>query len=196
MKQIGKRRGAAAGLLLALIFSLFGCGKSAPPTPAADVLAAMVETLGTSHTTRTYTRASDPQGGDYLSDTLFSALFGEASRGLLGGDGTAPADSGGATGTAAGTAAVPAAIGDAAVCLSLSPTPVELAVFRCSDARGTTTAAGIAQARLDTVRAAWVGTEWEALTRDGRVAVVGSYVLLIIAENPDAALSAARRAIG
>ncbi len=174
-----KKRGihaTAAGLICILLFSWAGCGRGTPPAEAAAVLSAMCETADTALTCRTYTRAAAPSDGAYLSDTLFSALYGEAARGLL-------QESDG----------VAAAINDAAVCLSMAASPVELAVLRCSDVRGTATAAGLCRARLDAVRRAWAGTAWEAMTAEGTVTVVGSYVLLVIAPHPDKALRAARR---
>ncbi len=167
----------AAGLLLCLVLALGGCGER-PPAGAAEVLSAMTDGLNATHTGKSYSRTLAETDGAYLSDTLFSALFGEASRGLL-----------------SGTEGALPAINDAAVRLSVSPTPVELAVLRCSDARGTATAAGIARARLDTVRRAWVGTEWETLCAEGTVTVEEGYVLLIIAENPDRLLREARQMI-
>ncbi len=164
----------AVGLLLCVLPLLFtGCRRQTPPASALTVLSAMSEGMSTTHI---YTRAVAESDGTYLSDTLFSALFGEAARGLLRGD-----------------AHTPAAINDVAILLSISKTPVELAVFRCSDARGTATAEGLARTRLDAVRRAWVGTEWEVLTAEGFVAVEGSYVLLIITPHPDRSLRIARQ---
>ncbi len=174
-----------AVVLGTLLLALTGClpgqrGNRTPPAAAAAILQGMCETRADAdpHSVATYLRSSSPDGGNYLSDTLFSALYGEAARGLL-----------------SGTADTPAAINDAAICLSVAPTPVELAVFRCSDERGLATAVGLCQSRLDTVRAAWVGTEWETLTESGCVAVEGSCVLLVILPNPDRAVDAARRII-
>ncbi len=179
-KKIYVMAGAFWILLSFLSGCLTGCRGERPPATAEAVLRGMcdagVATDGQAHAV--YDRAADPAGGRYLSDTLFSALYGEAARGLL-----------------TGIPDAPAAIGDAVICLSVAPTPRELAVFRCSDERGCTTAVGLCRARLDAVRRAWVGTEWEAMTEGGTVTVVGSYVLLVITEDPDRALDAARAVI-
>ncbi len=171
-------RWIAAGVALCLLFSAAGCRRDRPPAPADAVLLAMADTLGTGHTGKIYTRASNPEGGEFLSETLFSALFGEAARGLL-----------------RGTENAPPAINDAALYLSVSPTPVELAVFRCSDMRGTATAEGLARTRLDSLRNAWRDTDWADMTESGTVIVSGNYVLLILAPNPDRAEAAAGRVI-
>lgn len=180
--MIQQARRAAAGLLCALLF-LTGCGRVTAPASSSAVLAAMCAEPGgagqdIAATCAVYTRAASPYGDEYLSDTLFSALYGEAARGLL-----------------QGTDEIPAAINDAAVCLSVAPVPLELAVFRCSDTRGTATAVGLCRARLETVRGAWRGTDHEAVVTEGVVTVEGSYVLLVVAPNPDRVLRAARAAI-
>ncbi len=148
------------------------------PAPSDAVLAAMCETADTEDNCAIYRRTAASGEKSYLSDTLFSALYGEAARGLLSG-----ADGNSAT------------INDAAICLSVSPTPLEFAVFRCSDMRGTATAAKLCRTRLEMVRGAWKDTAYAALTAEGVVTVEGSYVFLIIAPNPDRALRAARAAI-
>ncbi len=185
MKEIFLRL-VAVELLLSLCLSLTGCGRAPLPASASAVLLGMCEEIpsGASdvHSYALYTRdaASESRHPDAgaLTETLFSALYGEAARGLL------------STSTDA-----PPAINDAAICLSVSPTPIELAVFRCSDTRGTATAAGLCRSRLDTLRRAWEGTEWEDVTREGFVSVEGSYVLLIVTPRPDRALRAARACI-
>ena len=127
-----------------------------------------------------YTRAADPDSPSYLTDTLFSALYGEAARGLFQPD------------TAADGEPVPP-IGDAALFLSISPYPCELAVFRCSDLRSASTVAGLCRTRLDMVERGYRGSEWEAVAQKGKVSVDGCYVLLAVAEDPDAVLASAKR---
>ncbi len=178
------RQALALCLSALLAFSLTACGHAdAPPPTAEQVLSAMqtaMEAAGGAPDGRMYSRQASPDSRDYLGDTLLSALYGEAARGLLtvGVDGTAPA------------------VGDAAIFLSTAPHPAELAVFRCSDARGVTTAAKLCRARLDLIRRAWDDTAYAALVARGTVTVEGSYVLLIVAEDPDTALYAARGVIG
>ncbi len=191
---------AAAAVLVALFLSLTGCRGEVPPASAASVLLAMCETLpvsgqpegdATAGDTQgmggvaLYTRSGDPAGGGFLSETLFSALFGEAARGLLSQ----------ATDTPDAAASATVAVNDAAVCLSVMPTPVEMAVLRCSDERGAATAAGLCQTRLDALRRAWAGTECAGLVEGGRVIVAGSYVLLVVTPNPERAEDAAKRVI-
>ncbi len=188
-------RAVAAGVCFALLVGLCGC-RATPPASARAVLLAMCETLPTTAEDGAtplahialYTRACDPAAGEYLSDTLFSALYGEAARGLLSASAGAAANP---------SASVPsyAAISDAAICLSVTPSPTELAVFRCSDERGAATAAGLCRARLDALERAWTGSADEATVKRGLVTVVGSYVLLVVSPDPDRAVNAARRSI-
>ena len=172
-------------LLLTALLLLSCTGDKTPPPPAMDVLtamqAAMTDTAQTLPDGLTYSRAVDPSSPHYLTDTLFSALYGEAARGLLeadGGDGTAPP------------------ISDAALFLSIAPYPCELAVFRCSDTRSAATVAGLCRTRQDTLHRGWADTEWAAVTGRAAVAVEGSYVLLAVADDPETVLAGARRAIG
>lgn len=159
-------------------------GRDAPPPSAPDVLTAMetamTDTAQTLPDGLIYTRAADPSSPSYLTDTLFSALYGEAARGLFQPD------------TAAEGESVPP-IGDAALFLSISPYPCELAVFRCSDLRSAATVAGLCYGRLDAVAQGYRGSEWEAIAQKGRVAVEGCYVLLAVAEDPDEILTRAKR---
>ena len=168
-------------LLLSCFLSSCGRGRTSLPPTASEVLAAMTAAMADTAQPLpdglTYTRSADPAGREYLTDTLFSALYGEAARGLL-----APDGGGGA-----------APIGDAALYLSLSAYPCELAVFRCSDLRTAATVAGLCRGRLDTVAAGHGDSEWAGIASNGRVAVEGCYVLLAVAEDPGAVLEAARR---
>ena len=170
-------------ILSVLIFP--SCGRRETPPPSAmEVLTAMqeamVDTAQPLPDGLTYTRGADVDAPSYLTDTLFSALYGQAARGLFqpdttGGDQTAPP------------------IGDAALFLSVSPYPCELAVFRCSDLRSAATVAGLCRGRLDTVAQGYRGSEWETVAQGGKVTVDGCYVLLVIAEDPDAGLARARK---
>ncbi len=168
-------------LTLALLTACMG-GKS-PPPPAREVLTAMKTAMTESAQTLpdglTYTRAADPSAPDYLTDTLFSALYGEAARGLF-----VPED------MVDGESSPP--ISDAAIFLSVAPYPCELAVFRCSDLRAAATVAGLCRTRLDTVARGYRETEWAAVAPNGRVTVEGCYVFLVIAEDPASVLNGAR----
>lgn len=182
-------------VILTLALLLVSCGEETPPPSADTVLSAMqasmTETAQTLPDGLTYTRATPEGYPTYLSDTLFSALYGEAARGLLTADETA----GGTADEASDGGSVPP-VNDAAIFLSVAPYPCELAVFRCSDTRTAATVAGICRARLDTVSRGYKGGEWEAVAQGGRVVVEGCFVLLAVAEDPEAVLEAARRVIG
>lgn len=174
-------------LVMILIFSLLlpSCaGGNTPPPSAMDILtamqSAMTDTAQTLPDGLTYTRAAHPASPSYLTDTLFSALYGEAARGLFQPD------------TATDGEPVPP-IGDAALFLSISPYPCELAVFRCSDLRSASTVAGLCYGRLDTVARGYQGSEWEAVAQKGKVSVDGCYVLLAVAEDPDEILARVKR---
>jgi hypothetical protein len=168
----------AMALILVLASLLTACGKSPPPS-AVEVLAAMISEMERTAQPLpdgvTYHRAAPPDSPAYLTDSLLSALYGEAARGLLEEeDGFA-------------------AIGDGAVYLSLSAYPCELAVFRCADPATAATVLRLCRERMDTVARGYVGGEWEALAGRGQAEIAGGYVLLAIAEDPAAVLAAARR---
>lgn len=172
-------------MILILSLLLPSCvGRDTPPPSAMEVLtamqAAMTDTAQPLPDGLTYTRGADVDVPSYLTDTLFSALYGEAARGLFQSD------------TNSGDQAAPP-IGDAALFLSVSPYPCELAVFRCSDLRSAATVAGLCRGRLDTVARGYRGSEWEAIAQGGKVTVDGCYVLLAIAEDPDAIFTRARK---
>ena len=136
---------------------------------------AMSETVQTLPDGLIYSRQADPASPHYLTETLFSALYGEAARGLL-------------TPDAAGENPE---VGDAAIFLSIASYPCELAVFRCSDIRTASMMVGLCQSRLDAVARGYRDSEWERAAANGRVAVEGCYVLLVISEDPDAVLRSA-----
>ena len=161
-------------LVLSLLLSLAACGRRETPPPAAwEVLAAMQSVM-----TRTaqpipegllYRRASSPDNPDYLTEALFTALYGRAAEGLLREDGEG------------GTAAV----GDAALFLSVAPYPCELAVFRCSDTDTVPTVVSLCRGRMDAVLKGFAEGPLAA-DATGLVTVEGCFVLLIIAEDPQA----------
>lgn len=180
-------------LPLPLLFA--ACGpKEAPPPSAARVLAAMTEAMTATAQPLpdglTYTRTTDPSSPSYLTDTLFSALYGEAARGLLSAE-SAP-ESGEVT-PGEVTPGDPPPLGDAAIYLSLSAYPCELAVLRCSDLETAATVAGLCRSRLDILQRGYRNSEWAEVAAGGRVAVEGCYVLLAVVEDPGAVLEAARR---
>ena len=169
-------------LILVLFFS--ACGRDTPPPTASEVLTAMLTAMeDTAQTTPDGVlrlTAAPSESPDYLSDTFFSALYGEAARGLL---------------TAEGTEGY-RAVNDAALFLSMSSYPCELAVFRCSDIRAAVTVAGLCRSRLDTLAHGFAGSEWEAVAVGGQISVEGCYVLMAVTDDPAAVLEAARGVLG
>ncbi len=174
------RRLQALALILTLSLLLPACGTSDPPPPAAEVLSAMLSAMedtaqplpdGVLRLT-----AASADSPEHLTETFFSALYGEAARGLLG-EGAAPSPP----------------ITDAALFLSLSPYPCELACFRCADESAARTVAGLCRGRLDTLSQGYAESEWAGVAAGGRVAVEGSYVLLALCEDPASVLAFARR---
>lgn len=90
-------------------------------------------------------------------------------------------------------------IDDGAIFLSETIHPFELAVFRCVDegdvSGGIASVLGICSARLDLIRKAWQGSDYEVYTRQGVVTFYRAYVLLVVAEDPEPLIKAAKRAI-
>ena len=168
--------------VLILSFLLSACGTSAPPPAASEVLTvmltAMEDTAQPLPDGLTRLSSAPVDSPDCLTETFFSALYGEAARGLLGGSSTESPP-----------------ITDAALFLSLSPYPCELGVFRCVDESAAGTVAGLCRGRLDTLARGFKGSEWERVAAGGQVGVEGNYVLLVLCEDPAPALKAARRLV-
>lgn len=168
---------------LALLFVIAGCllvtsCSRRPPATAEAVLDPMCEAMGEGANGVVRMRSVSPDSPMYLTDALLSALYGSAARGWLDAEG--------------GDTPL---INDAALFLSAAKIPYELAVFRCSDTRGTAMAAALCRARLDVIRRAWQGSEWASELENSVVAVEGEFVLLVVAADSDAVLEAARGAI-
>ena len=165
-----------------MIFAvLFPACTSAPPPAASEVLTAMLvavestaQTLPDGVIRLTAAPADSP---DRLTETFFSALYGEAARGLLGEDATPSPP-----------------IQDAALYLSMAPYPCELGVFRCVDEDTARAVAALCQGRLDALARGYAGSEWEGVAAGGRVSVAGRYVLLAVCEDPHSPLEAGRSA--
>lgn len=79
--------------------------------------------------------------------------------------------------------------------LGTTASPEEYVVIRCVDRTKTNDAARLLTYRLNTLQKQYRGTEWQFLTEQGQVVVIGIYVLLIISPRAEAALDAARRVI-
>ena len=172
------RRFLALSALLLAVLCAVSCSPTPPPA-ASEVLLSMEAALADSGqplpngTIRlTAAPADSPH---YLTEALFSALYGEAARGLL---------------TAETGRTSP--VGDAALFLSFAPQPRELAVFRCSDLRTASTVAGLCQGRVDALGREFEAEDGRALSWQGRVSVQGCYVILVCAEDPGPALAAAK----
>ena len=181
------RRGIC--LIVACVF-LTGClpFQSAPPAGAIEVLTAMQKADpqapdGVVRVRSALAAAPDLTSPTYLRDDLFSALYGSDCLSWF--SPTVLSD---------GSVCSPL-IDDVAVYLSTVQHPFELAVFRCTDSAGAVAAAKQCQQRLNTVRQTWRGSDEEVLCARGRVEIVGTYVLLVIASDPEAVLEAAQRAI-
>ncbi len=190
----------AVALLLSLMLGLASCGGRALPPAAMEILMAMQAAMPDSAQTLPegliYTlHPAEGEGiteekPEYLSATLLAALYGEAARGLI----PVETDKTNETEETDEQMTVPP-INDVAIFLSLAPHPCEMAVFRCSDARGAATAAKLCRARADLVRRSWAGTEWADTAGRATVAVEGNYVLFVVADDPDRILRATRRAL-
>ena len=169
-------------LVTAVALLLSSCGRASPPPAASEVLTAMITAAETTAQTipdgiiRLTAAPSDSPS--HLSETFFSALYGEAARGLLGNsESTSPP------------------IRDGVICLSAFPYPWELGVFRCADGDTAREVAALCRGRLDTLRRGFAGGEYEAAASGGRVAVEGNWVLMALCEDPAPLLEAARRLI-
>ncbi len=90
-------------------------------------------------------------------------------------------------------------IDDGAIFLSETMHPFELAVFRCVDegdvSGGMASVLGVCAARLDLIRKAWQGSEYETCANQGIVTFYRAYVILVVAEDPEPLIKAAKRAI-
>ena len=90
-------------------------------------------------------------------------------------------------------------IDDAALFLSEAMHPFELAVFRCVDegdvSGGMASVLGVCSGRLDLIKKAWSDSAYETCTQQGRVTFFDAYVILVVAEDPDPIIKAAKKAI-
>ena len=166
-------------LILSLALLLSACGTNALPPAASEVLTVL---LGEMEATAQplpdgLIRLTDaPENSpNCLTAVFFSALYGEAARGLLwdGADTVPP-------------------IQDAALYLSVSPYPCELGVFRCVDETTAREVASLCRGRLDPLARGFLGSEWEEIAAGGRVGTVGNWVVLVLCEDPAHVLDAAR----
>ena len=176
-------RSLLLALMAVLVLLLSACGWATPPPPASAVLTAMVTAAETTAQPLPEgvirLTVAPPDSPSRLTEAFFSALYGEAGRGLL----------------SAGEAQGPL-VQDAALYLSVAPYPCELGVFRCADGSGAEELADLCRGRLDTLSRGFAGGEHGEAASRGRVAVEGNWVFLVLCEDPSPLLEAARRAVG
>ena len=195
------RRLCCLVLILAIPLLLPACGTSDPPPAASEVLTVL---LGEMEATAQplpdgviRLTAAPADSPSRLTEVLFSALYGEAARGLLGEDPTQNAPSSDGTPEQAGEDTAPSPpVQDAALYLSVSPYPFELGVFRCIDGDTAREVAALCRGRLDTLARGYAGSEWVGVAAGGCVAVEGNWVILALCEDPAPVLEAARRFLG
>ncbi len=167
-------------LLLIGSFILFSCGCQShliPLVSASDVLKAM---LAVAHPIdgKEYQMLTEDHTKQ-ISDELLKALYGEEAAALWTRDS--------------------AAVDDGAIYLAEVMHPYELAVFRCVSEEdiwnGSQGVLGICATRLEAVKKAWQGSEYESVATQGTVTYCGNYVILVIAEDAESIVSAAKRKI-
>ena len=176
------RRLFLLALLLIWTLQLPACGRNTPPPAASEVLTALLSAMESTNQPLPdgviRLTAAPADSPDRLTATFFSALYGEAARGLMGeGGGESPP------------------VQDAALYLSVSPYPCELGVFRCADGDTAREVEALCRGRLDTVARGFAGSEYAAVASGGRVAVVGNWVFLAVCEDPTTILDAAEGAL-
>ena len=185
-------------LILLLSMSLSACGGRTPPPAASEVLTvalgAVTDTAQPLPDGVIRLTAAPPDSPDRLTETFFSALYGEAARGLLGGDSTQVTPPTDGAEEQMGEDSTPSPpVQDAALYLSVSPYPFELGVFRCADGDTAQVVAALCRGRLDTLARGFRESELENLAAGGRVAVEGNWVILVLCEDPTPVLEAARQ---
>jgi hypothetical protein len=84
---------------------------------------------------------------------------------------------------------------EGAMCFPTAASPCEYIVLRCISRSDTDAVAALLLQRLDALRREYQGSDVQQLVENGRVIVIEKYVLLIVSDNPQRDLSAARQAI-
>jgi len=168
-------------ILLATSLILLSCActkKQAPPISAETVLQVML--AADDHPSGRLLSLAAPDEGKQLTEPLLVALYGAAASKWYHSDEFRVIDSGG-------------------VYLSEVLHPFEIAVFRCVDQRdttgGLTSVMGICSARLDMIKQSWQGSAYGTMVENALVTCCGNYVILIVAEDPEPMLRAARSII-
>ena len=166
-------------LAASLILLTCACAKrNQPPVSAEAVLQAMLSEINPPDGRLMSLTSADES--KRLSAELLTALYG------------APAS----TWYQGGAYSV---VNDGAIYLSEVMHPFELAVFRCINegdvSGGMASVLGVCSARLDTIRTAWQGSDYEAYVQNAVVTYYGGYVFLVVAEDPETVVKAAIKSI-
>lgn len=181
------RRLTAALFTLLLCLPLCSCGRASPLT-ALSVLMAM-----------TRTEQAAPSGDVYLlPDSTSLRLLNQT-------DGAPPTvriadkallDAAFATG-ADGEAwqCDPSIVEDGAMRLSTAASPCEWVVLRCVSRTDTDAVADMLLHRLALIRRQYRVSELETLSERAEVVILGKFVVLVVAHDPEGAIDAARRAL-
>lgn len=166
-------------LLLAGSLVLLCCAcqeRVIPDVTSADVLQAMLSESSVIDG-KLYQMPTE-QEADRLSDELLKALYGETAVSIWKRN--------------------DATVEDGAIYLSEIMHPFELAVFRCAGEDGIWGDAGvlgICASRAESIKKAWQGSAYEKIAEQGIVTCCENYVILVIAENADRIVDAAKRCI-
>ena len=119
-------------------------------------------------------------GDAQLDATLLTALYGASASRWGGTDKFALVD-------------------DGCIYLSEIQHPFELAVFRCIDesdvSGGRMSVLGVCASRLEAIQTAWQGSSYDLCAQNAILTYYGTYVILIVADNPTPILKAAQKAI-
>ncbi len=113
-----------------------------------------------------------------ISDALLKALYGETAVSIW--------------------SQTNATVEDGAIYLSEIMHPFELAVFRCVGEDGMWGDAGVLDicvSRLESIKKAWQGSAYEKIAEQGIVTYCENYVILVIAEDAESIVNAAKRRI-
>ena len=86
-------------------------------------------------------------------------------------------------------------VDDGALRFATASSPCEWIVFHCVSRSDTTAVADLFLHRLELLRRQYRGTDDEVLLAHAQVVVMGKYVLLVVSNDPEGALEAARRAL-
>ncbi len=89
----------------------------------------------------------------------------------------------------------PQMVDDGALRLATAASPCEWIVFHCISRSDTAAVAELFLRRLELLRRQYRGSDDEALLARAQVVIIGKYVLLIVSNDPQGAIEAAKHAI-